>query len=158
MANKQNKHILFTGFRGGGKEEAPPPAAPPPYDPTKDPGYIEASNLLTSLKPQLDAAITKMTPDQIFASLPAVQQALINAQKTPVGAGPSANWAAINNLSSPRPAPAAVVPVQAPVYQGGLFNGPNTIDPSTLSTPAQQFVYEAGLLGTPRGNQPKGSK
>ncbi|WAK01878.1 hypothetical protein [Methylobacter sp. YRD-M1] len=157
MATKQSKHILFSGFRGGGKDEAPAPAAPPPYDPTKDPGYIEATKLLDSLRPKMDAAITKMTPEQIFASLPAVQQALINSQQSPAGAAPSANWAAINNLSRPAQQ-TSIAPVYAPVYQGGLFNGPSSIDPSTLSTPAQQFVYMAGLLGTPQGNQPKGSK
>jgi hypothetical protein len=141
MTNKK-----FNGFRGGGGDEQATPPAPAPYDPTTDRGYIEATKLLASLKPQTEAAGKKMTTEQIIASLPALQQALLAAQRIQAPAAPGADWGAINNLQATPPVN-SVNPVYAPVYQGGLFNN------TGVQTPAQNYVQQAGLLGQPNGGK-----
>jgi hypothetical protein len=136
-------------FRGGSsKAEAPTPVAP--YDPTTDPGYQRAIANLDKLKPGFEKANHRMTQAEIIASLPGLQQALLQSQLTQPQASPTANWGAVNNLLPQQQMP-QFTPVQAPQYQGGLFNGPNSVNPANLQTPAQNFVYLTSLLGQPTG-------
>lgn len=122
---------------------------PPPYDPTSDPGYRAANKLLKQLRPDFDKARHKMTMEEIIASLPEFQRRIIEAQKQDIGPTPSnVDWGAINKLRNQVPL-STVSPVFAPQYQGGMFNGPQQIDPSQLSSANQNFVYQASLLGQP---------
>jgi hypothetical protein len=122
--------------------------SPPPYNPTTDPGYREAAKLLKQLRPGFEKARHKMTMDEIIASLPQIQRDILNAQKVPTVAAPSADWGAINNLRT-QVNPQAFNPVFAPQNPGSLFNGPQSINPTQLNTPVQNFVYQASLLGQP---------
>ena len=142
--------IKNTSFRGGGK--AAPPNFVPPYDPTTDPGYIAATAVLKKLQPGLDKASHRMTQAEIMASIPALQQTLLKQQQINPVASPGANWGAINNMR-PAQAQQTIHPVSAPQYKGGMYNGPNTVNPNTLKTPAEKFTYLAGLLGMPGGGQ-----
>jgi hypothetical protein len=145
MENKKYK-----GFRGGDGAQAPQTVAP--YDPTTNPGYLKATELLAKLKPGFDKANHKMTPEEIMATMPAQQAALILAQQNPQGPSQGANWGNVNNRAL-GPSQGSFQPVQAPQWQGGLFNGPSQVDPSTLRTPAEKFTYIASLLGKPNGGQ-----
>ena len=136
-------------FYGGGSGSSSGPSPAPAYNPATDPGYQSGAALIASLLPQMTAANTKMTPAQILASLPMVQQQLLAAQAAGPGAAPdSSKWGMIN--SSPvAPSSHSVTPSYAPIATNSLYNGPNSIDPSTFSTPEQNYVYLASLLGQP---------
>lgn len=141
MIKNKIKPSSFRGGGGGGGGDSPPP-----YNPANDPGYKEATELLKKLGPQMDKANKKMTQAEIMMSLPALQRALIAAQQKQSIASKGANWGAINNFKA-TPAPKPVKAVFAPVYRGGMYNGPNRISPASLNAD-QNFVYQAGLLGS----------
>ncbi len=148
---KTNKRF----YGGSGSSSGPAPA--PAYNPASDPGYQSGAALIASLLPQMTAANTKMTPAQILASLPAIQQQLIASQATPSAAPNSSAWGNINNKSSAPSAP-SVNPSYAPIAQNSLYNGPNSIDPSSFTTPEQNYVYLASLLGQPSTKATSSSK
>jgi hypothetical protein len=140
-------HIYF-----GGESKPDSPDEAPPYNPAADRGYKEATKLLKQLRPGFEKASRKMTMEEIIASLPQIQKDIINAQKIPSVAAPSADWGVINNLRT-QVNPQAFRPVFAPQYSGGLFNGPQSVNPDQLTNPAQNFVYQASLLGQPKGGK-----
>lgn len=131
----------------GGEQKPDSPDEAPPYNPAADRGYKDAMKLLKQLKPGFEKASHRMTMDEIINSLPQIQKDIINAQRTPSVAAPSANWGAINNLRT-QINPQAFQPTFAPQYGGGLFNGPQSINPGAIN-PNQNFVYQASLLGQP---------
>lgn len=118
------------------------------YNVQNDPGYQESVAFLAGLKKQMKKASHKMTAAEIMATIPGLQQNLINQQKYAPTAAPGANWGAVNNRVN-APAQQQFTPTYAPQYQGGLFNGPQSVDPASLQSPAQNFTYLAGLLGAP---------
>jgi len=144
--------IKKTSFRGGDTNAAPPNTVAP-YNPQADPGYQQGQQTLANLQGGLNNASRKMTPAEIMASLPTLQAQLLQQQQTAPQAAPNqANWGAVNNRVMPQQQP-NINPVFAPQYQGGMYNGPNSVDPSTLKTPAERFTYIAGLLGSPGGGR-----
>jgi hypothetical protein len=129
----------------GGSSSGPAPTAP--YNPATDPGYQASAAQIAALLPKIQAAGQRMSPEQIIASLPKNVQDILLAQTQTQAIPDMSAWCKLGT-GTPKPGAAPVNPVYAPQATGSQYNGPSSIDPSSLSTPMQNYVYLASLLGS----------